>query len=322
MVGSRDELDRLLRDDHAQLRHPDVFLPCNLVLVVMTAEMCDHDGTSALIRSTLERLRGRVGSPYPALANGLPAELGLGVLDLIDGDHDAAVRELEAALVALDANECRLMEPRVQLYRAQALLRRGDREEAEAALAAATVQSRALGLGWLSIEIARVRAELDGRPVPSRGTGIAPVRPGRALQARTGRRALAALVRHQDDAALERRFASPRRQRGLLRAMARGYQPEYASNHHGAVIVYTLEAYAIEAPPDAPWRWAIELGEHTARVLDSAPLQSDVSVEFGLADWVRIMAGLQTPITSMAAGRCRIEGDALLALRLEGMFTG
>ncbi len=47
-----------------------------------------------------------------------------------------------------------------------------------------------------------------------------------------------------------------------------------------------------------------------------------MAVQFGLADWVRIMAGLQTPITSMSAGRCRIEGDGLLALRLEAMFTG
>ncbi len=34
------------------------------------------------------------------------------------------------------------------------------------------------------------------------------------------------------------------------------------------------------------------------------------------------MAGLQTPLTSMSAGRCRIDGDAQLAIRLETMFAG
>ena len=170
--------------------------------------------------------------------------------------------------------------------------------------------------------LARVRAELDGRPAPRRGTGLANIRPARALQARTGRRALAALVRSQDDATLERRFANPRRQRALLRAMARGFQPDHARGLAGTVVVYTLEPYAIDPPADAPWRWAIELGERSARLVEPAPLDATLSIQFGLADWVRIMAGLQTPTASMAAGRCRLDGDILIAIRLEAMFAG
>jgi hypothetical protein len=31
---------------------------------------------------------------------------------------------------------------------------------------------------------------------------------------------------------------------------------------------------------------------------------------------------VQTPIASMAAGRCRLDGDILIASRLEAIFTG
>ena len=41
---------------------------------------------------------------------------------------------------------------------------------------------------------------------------------------------------------------------------------------------------------------------------------------FGLADWIRVIAGEQDPVTSMAAGRCRVEGDLLVAALLEPMF--
>ena len=323
--GARAELDGLLRDDFELLRRPDIHLPWGLVIAAHTAELCNHREAAPLLRPALERLRGHIGALYPALTIGLPSEFGLGLLDLLEGHHDSALLEFETALIAFDALENRLFEPWVQVYRAMALHRRGgpgDHAQAEATIGNATGKAQRLGLGALTMETARVRAELDGREPPSRGSGVAQTRPTRALQARAGRRALATLVRSQDDAALERRFSNPRRQRALLRAMAHGFQPDHARGHIGAVIAYTLEPYAIDPPLDAPWRWAIQLGDRTARLVEPAPLQADVSIQFGLADWIRIMAGLQTPVASMAVGRCRIEGDILLAIRLEAMFTG
>ncbi len=102
--------------------------------------------------------------------------------------------------------------------------------------------------------------------------------------------------------------------------MARGFQPGLADGFEG-VIAYELEPFAVEAPPDAPWRWAIQVRGGHARVLDLAPLDAAVTIHFGLADWVRVLAGVQDPITSMTEGRCRVEGDLMLAARIEPMFS-
>jgi hypothetical protein len=77
-----------------------------------------------------------------------------------------------------------------------------------------------------------------------------------------------------------------------------------------------LEPFAIEAPPDAPWRWAIELDGPAGR----APLDAAVTIHIGLADWVRTTAGLQNALHAMVAGRCSVEGDVRVAARLESIF--
>jgi hypothetical protein len=129
------------------------------------------------------------------------------------------------------------------------------------------------------------------------------------------------MVGSLDDADLEHRFAEPRRQRALVRAMARSFQPGKAGGFSGT-IAYELEPLAIEAARGAPWRWAIEVDSERgrARLVEPAPLDAAVTVHFGLADWVRVVAGTQDPIEAMLAGRCSVEGDVRLAARLEGMF--
>jgi hypothetical protein len=43
------------------------------------------------------------------------------------------------------------------------------------------------------------------------------------------------------------------------------------------------------------------------------------TIHSGLAEWVRVSAGVQNPVTAMAGGgRFSIEGDVVLAARLEG----
>ncbi len=140
---------------------------------------------------------------------------------------------------------------------------------------------------------------------------------------RSPARALAAFVRGQDEETIERRFVDPGRQRALLRAMARGFQPAHAAGFRG-VVAYELEPFAIQAPPEAPWRWAIEIDAPAgrARLIEPAPLDAAVTVHFGLADWVRVIAGEQHPVTAMASGRCSVEGDVILAARLEAIFGG
>ncbi len=105
------------------------------------------------------------------------------------------------------------------------------------------------------------------------------------------------------DADLERRFADPRRQRALVRHVARGFQPARAGGFNGT-IAYELEPFAIEPPPDSPWRWAIEVDSRAgrARLIEPAPLDAAVTVHFGLADWVRVLAGIEIPSPRWSPG--------------------
>jgi hypothetical protein len=129
------------------------------------------------------------------------------------------------------------------------------------------------------------------------------------------------MVRDLDDREIERRYAEPRRQRALIRAMARGFQPAEAAGFRGT-IAYELQPFAIEAPIEAPWRWAVEVDADSgrARLLEPAPLDPAVTIHLGLADWVRVMAGIEDPLSVMVAGRCSVEGDVTVAARLETMF--
>jgi hypothetical protein len=60
------------------------------------------------------------------------------------------------------------------------------------------------------------------------------------------------------------------------------------------VIAYELERLAVDPPPEAPWRWAIEIDSPAghARLLEPAPLDAAVTIHFGLAEWVRVVAGV------------------------------
>jgi len=88
------------------------------------------------------------------------------------------------------------------------------------------------------------------------------------------------------------------------------------------VIAYELEPYDIPAPSEAPWRWAIEVDSKAgrARLIEPAPLEAAVTIHAGLAEWVRVSAGVQDAVTAMTVGRFSIEGDVILAARLEAMF--
>ncbi|HEX5762612.1 MAG TPA: SCP2 sterol-binding domain-containing protein [Solirubrobacterales bacterium] len=126
-----------------------------------------------------------------------------------------------------------------------------------------------------------------------------------------------------DDEKIERRFLDARRQRSLVRAAARAFQPAQARGFSG-VVAYEIEPFAIEPPPDAPWRWALAVDSRAgrARLLEPAPLDASVTVHLGLADWVRVIAGTQSALATIVGGRCRVEGDVLVAARLEAMFGG
>jgi hypothetical protein len=308
----------------APLRRPDVHVPSALCLLTIAATLAEDRAAGGRLRPLMEALRPYLLQAVPCIFFGQIAEWHIGRLELLAGRPDAAVGELRAAVARADALNLAWLTGLARVDLATALHRRagpGDPEEARAALAEGETLAERGGMQWVIGQVARARTELEDREPQARVPTGEHTRPVRALAARTGRRALAAWVRGHDDETLERRFAEPRRQRALLRALTRGFQPAHAGGFHGE-IAYELEPFAIEPPPDAPWRWAIEVDSQAgrARLLEPAPLDAAVTVHFGLAEWVRVLAGVQNAVTAMAAGRCSVEGDVILAARLETMF--
>jgi eukaryotic-like serine/threonine-protein kinase len=311
-------------DDLEALRHPDGQMPLALALLAFTATAIGDREAGERLRPLFEPLRSILIVATPALCFGMVPEWHIGRLELLAGRADAAVAELWPALERADEVGAVWARACIRVDLAVALHRRGraaDAAEAESVLAEGEELAERYGIGQASEQAALARAEFEGRVPSLPQPDLERPKPLRALATRGGRRALTAMVQGLDDAELERRFAEPRRQRALVRAMARGFQPAKAAGFSGT-IAFELEPSAIEPPPGAPWRWAIEVDAERgrARLLEPAPLEAAVTIHFGLADWVRVAAGIQDPLSVMVTGRCSVEGDVRLAIRLEGMF--
>jgi hypothetical protein len=320
---ARSQLQALLSDDLERVRYPVIHLPASLCFLAYAARTAGDRESGAKLRPLLEPMRTRLATAAPAVGCGLLPEWAIGNLELLAERPAAAVEELRGAVERAERLGLAWASAWFQVDLATALHRSGEAAEARIVLAEAETLAQRHGIGWATKSAAELRAEIDGRSRPAARTEAGRSRPLRALATRGGRRALAATVRDLDDEALERRFAEPRRQRALMKAHARGFQPAQADGFSGTV-AYELEPYAIDLPPDSPWRWAIEVdaGAGRARLLEPAPLDAAVTIHFGLADWVRVLAGTENPLGAMVSGRCSVEGDVLVAARLEAMFGG
>lgn len=318
---ARKRMRALLSEDLEPLRRPDGHLPVALCALAHTACLVGDVETGERLRALIEPLRSRVVVGPPAICFSYLPEATIGRLELLAGRPEAAAEELREAVARADAFQMVFQATQARVNLARALQRSGDSEEALAVLVEGESIAQRYGVGAISDGVAEVRAEIEGSEPAVAALSAERARPIRALASRGGRRALAATVRGLDDAEVERRFIEPRRQRALLKGIARGFQPAMAAGFSG-LIAYELEPFSIEPPPDAPWRWAIEVDSQSgrARLREPAPLDAAVTVHFGLAEWVRVLAGTQDPLTAMVAGRCSVEGDVILGARLQAMF--
>lgn len=319
----RKGLWTLLADDCEPLRGPDGYFPMGLWALAYTATHLGDREAGARLRPLFEPLRSRVISAVPTVGFGHLPEWHIGRLELLAERCEPAIEELQTAVARAEQLEIVWAEALARVDLARAFHRSGDSQSAAAALAEGEAVAQRYSVGWALRTAAEARVEIEGRELRPRSPTTERSRPIRALASRGGRRALAAMVGGLEDAELERRFADPRRQRALVKAQARGFQPAQGNGFSG-VVTYEVEPYAIEPPSDAPWRWAIEVDAATghARLLEPAPLDAAVTIHIGLADWVRAAAGLQDAVTAMAAGRCSVEGDVRVAVRVEAMFGG
>ncbi len=325
---ARGQIRRLLGDasDLEPLRRPDGHMPLTVCLLALAVSLVGDREGGVQLRALLEPLRGTLAAGAPSINFGQLPEWHIGRLELLAGRPDAAVEELRPALRRSDEMEMVWASAWLRIDLATALHRRGrpsDAAEVRSMLAEGEELAERYSVGLVSKYAAEARAELEGEAASVPQPHEEHSRPLRVLATRGGRRALTAMANRLDDADLERRFAEPRRQRALVRAMARGFQPGKAGGFSG-VVAYELEPLAIEAPSDSPWRWAIEVDSQRgkARLLEPAPLEAAVTVHLGLADWVRVVAGIQDPLAVMVAGRGSVEGDVRLSVRLQAMFGG
>jgi eukaryotic-like serine/threonine-protein kinase len=322
----RRQLWSLLPDDGdlEPLRRPDAHMPMTVCLMAMAASSLGDRAAALRLLPMLEPLRLTLVQAPPSLNFGQLPEWHIGRLQLTLGNLDEAIAELRYAVERIDQLELVWARAWFRIDLATALYRRGgalDVAEMEVVRAEGEALAERYGIRWVTRCAAELQAEIEGEPPARRPPHDERDRPLRALTTRGRRRALAVVARGHDDAELERRFVEPRRQRALIRAMARSFQPSRAGGFSGT-IAYELEPGAIDAPPDAPWRWAIQVDAErgSARLVEPAPLEAAVTVHFRLADWVRVMAGIADPLTVMAAGRASVEGDVRLAMRIERMF--
>jgi eukaryotic-like serine/threonine-protein kinase len=322
----RRQLWSLLPDDGdlEPLRRPDAHMPMTICLMAMAASSLGDREAALRLLPMLEPLRLTLVQAPPSLNFGQLPEWHIGRLQLILGNLDEAIAELRYAVERVDQLELVWARAWFRIDLATALHRRGgasDVVEMEVVRAEGEALAERYGIRWATRCAAELQAEIDGKPPARRPPHDERERPLRALATRGRRRALAVVARGHDEAELERRFVEPRRQRALIRAMARSFQPSRAGGFSGT-IAYELEPGAIDPPSDAPWRWALQVNAErgSARLVEPAPLEAAVTVHFRLADWVRVMAGIEDPLTVMAAGRASVEGDVRLAMRIEAMF--
>ena len=325
-AGEQEEAGEMmwaLLDDPQRMRRPDGYMPMALWALAFTAAHLGDREAGTRLRPMLEPQRSRIVGPIPTVGFGHLPEWHIGRLELLAGNFDVAVGELRGAVVRVDGYKIAWARSMIRVDLARALHLGGDPAAGAAVLAEAEALADEYGVGWAKRRLAETRAELrTGGTIPAAAVRERS-RPIRALVSKGSRNALAAMVGDRDDVELERRFADLSRQRTLVKALARSFQPGAAGGFRG-IIAYEVEPFAIEPPADAPWRWAIQVdaGAGRARLREPAPLDAEVTIHIGLAEWVRVLAGVENALTVMAAGRCSVEGDVLAAMRMEAMFGG
>lgn len=326
LAGRYDEgraaIEVVARDGFASVNRDSAFA-FSLGTLAFAVELLWEPRYADAIYDALLPYAGRVsvpGGPYVVLdtVDGFLAGQAClaGKFDLADAHldvHDQLARRIGAPHLLAQTD----------VRRALIALARGD-ADANALIAKAeqTLASEP-GVGSMAELLDAGRRGIAGlppRPVEQPG----PLRIGQRVRAGLEKRAASVvnrLVRDKTDEALEKRFGSPRVQKLIFNAMARGFRPDLANGFAGQIGFELTRYNATSGFPDVDaWTIVVHGDDASARRGQSdAPA---MVVRASLPDFCRLIAEELDPVTAVYGRRIRIEGDFNLALRLAELFGG
>jgi putative sterol carrier protein len=146
-----------------------------------------------------------------------------------------------------------------------------------------------------------------------RGNGAGAGLSGLARQ--TAEAALAAFVRGRSDSQLERTIGSSVGLRLLFKGMEQAYVPEKAGGFEGEIL-YELST------SNGPKRWTVAVNNQRAVAEERDAHEPAVTMRLPLPLFIRLAANEASPAVAMLEGDLVVEGDFVVAGRLNEMFGG
>ena len=264
-----------------------------------------------LLQRGLGSLRGAIGTPDQ-------------IADLIERYEAAGVDQVIFVTQAGTNRHEHICES-LELFAAEVMPRfAGRADEREAAkrerLAGACERALARRLPPRSLDPAYVvRPEGEPWTWPTRrsdpSTNGRPARRGRKLAERAGEAALARIVRGRSDAQLHRLFDRGPGLAAIFRGMQAALVPERAEGIE-AEVQYELGARS------GPRSWVVSIRDRRAVARRGTVTDPALTMRASVPDFVRIAAGEAFAPRLLLEGRVELDGDYVLATRLEQIFGG
>lgn len=327
---AREEFERLAVNDFGDVSD-DVFWLSTMYLLVDVCRYLDDRPRAATLYELLLPLADRYVVLGSMCAPAGHMERGLGVLAAMLDRPQEAVERLEravsfeaqvGAMPALAFANCDL---------ARALAVRGSEGDADSAdklLLEAVRLGSEHGLAGIERRSATIRVLLDGNrredasETKSLSTRARALRDdAKAAITTRGRETVGKLLVDASDEELERRFGSPIALRGLMTAIAKGFQPRMAFGFEGEIQFEIRIPTASRTAQRSEW-WTLHIEGTRAVARRRTANAPAVTIHANVADFVRIVGGLINPVGLWVSGRVEIDGDVLLGPRLVELFGG
>jgi tetratricopeptide (TPR) repeat protein len=314
---AREALHKLVRPSLDRLPRDSIFLPA-LCALGESAVLLEDRPSAAAVYEELQPY-ARMNAVIGAFGSWGVTSTVLGLLAAHLGRADEADAHARGAIEMTRRIGSRFQIARALVTDGEIAHRAGDLDRARASARAVLDE-----LGPVGPDVTnRARALIEGRiATPGEGAAEAAGVVSRARSAVSlgGRSALARLTRSAADDALVRNVRSATAQRALFTALARSYQPSFAYGFTGNIVI-ELDTTLPGSDPTVDV-WTLEVGPRRARARRGPATPAATTVQLTVADFVRLVAGSLDPIQAFKAGRLTVDGDVLLAARMDELFGG